>query len=221
MAKPVAIKALKATSRTGLVLDALRRAILSGELPAGRALVEVELARSFGVSKTPVREALKTLNGAGLVTMNEYAGATVRVVDEHLTRNVFDARCLIEPAAVQRAVQRGLGPHGAIARAALDAAAAATDETVRSLANRDFHRALYAGCDNDVLVDMLDHLRDQTALISVNAWTQRASWDVEAAEHERILAAAVAGDVDETGRLVLQHIGAFEEQAIRQIRGER
>ena len=73
---------LPASSRTGLVVEALRRSILTGELPAGQALVETELARRFGISKTPVREALKTLVGAGLVTMSEYKGATVRVVDE-------------------------------------------------------------------------------------------------------------------------------------------
>ncbi|WP_432514419.1 GntR family transcriptional regulator [Kineococcus sp. SYSU DK001] len=216
-----ALRTLTAPSRTGLVLEALRHAILSGELPAGRPLVEVELARSLGVSKTPVREALKTLSGAGLVTMTDYAGAVVRVVDERLTRDVFETRCLLEPAAVQQAVTRGLGPHAGTARAALAAAAAATDEAGRSLANRDFHRALYVACDNDVLIGVLDHLRDQTALISVNAWTQRPSWEAEADEHALILRAAEAGDAEEAGRLVLQHIAAFQHQALRGFGDER
>jgi DNA-binding GntR family transcriptional regulator len=213
-----ALGAIRASSRTGLVLEALRRGILSGEVPAGRQLVETELAARFGVSKTPVREALKVLSGAGLVVMNDYAGAAVRTVDEHLTRNVFDARCLIEPVAVHRAVEAGLPSGGRRAEAALEAADRAPDEVARSLANRDFHRALYMDCDNEVLVGVLDQLREQTALISVNAWATRPSWENEAAEHRQILRAAQDGRPDEAARLVLQHISAFQELALRQIR---
>ncbi|HEY0700034.1 MAG TPA: GntR family transcriptional regulator [Micromonospora sp.] len=208
---------IKPSSRTGLVLEALRRGILSGELPAGRPLVETELAGRFGVSKTPVREALKILSGAGLVTMTDYSGAAVRVVDERLTRNVFDARCLIEPVAVRRSVETGLREGGRRAREALEAADRAEDKAARSLANRDFHRALYADCDNDVLVAVLDQLREQTALISVNAWSRLPSWENEAAEHRQILDAALRGDSDEAARLTLQHIRAFRERALHQI----
>lgn len=213
-----ALGAIKASSRTALVLEALRRGILSGELPAGRALVEVELASRFGVSKTPVREALKTLSGAGLVTIGEYTGVTVRQVDERLTRSVFDARCLIEPVAVRRSVEAGLRDGGRLAREALRKADETADEVTRSLANRDFHRALYADCDNEVLVGVLDQLRDQTALISVNVWSQRPSWEDEAQEHRQILEAALNGQADEAARLVLQHISVFQERALQQIK---
>jgi DNA-binding GntR family transcriptional regulator len=165
-----------------------------------------------------VREALKILSGAGLVVMSEYAGSSVRTVDERLTRNVFDARCLIEPVAVQRSVEAGFTLGRERALAALEAADEAGDEVVRSLANRDFHRALYLGCDNDVLVEVLDHLREQTALISVNVWAQRPSWMEEAGEHRQILDAALAGRADEAARLVLQHISAFQQRALRQIK---
>src|SRR5579859_4582023 len=97
-------------SRTEAVLDALKHAILTGRLPPGQALVENELAAQLGVSKTPVREALKTLAGAGLVTMSPYKGATVRTVDDALARSVYDIRLLLEPEAVRRAVAYGGAP---------------------------------------------------------------------------------------------------------------
>src|SRR5512142_1439034 len=81
-------------SRTEAVLEAVKHAILAGELRPGQSLVETELAQLLGVSKTPVREALKTLAGAGLVTMSPYRGAAVRVVDDALARHVYDARLL-------------------------------------------------------------------------------------------------------------------------------
>src|SRR5579863_4536912 len=64
-------------SRTEAVLEAIKHSILTGELRPGQPLVETELAERLGVSKTPVREALKTLAGSGLVVMLPYKGTTV------------------------------------------------------------------------------------------------------------------------------------------------
>ncbi|MCX5214712.1 GntR family transcriptional regulator [Kitasatospora sp. NBC_00240] len=195
-------------SRTEAVLDAIKHSILIGELKPGQPLVETELAARLGVSKTPVREALKTLAGTGLVTMSPYRGATVREVDEAMARSVYDMRLLLEPVAAARtaAVVR---PSWAEAEAALDHADRAVDAAERSLANRDFHRALYAGCGNPLLVGSLDELRDQTALVSSAAWAVRPSWETEAQEHRAILEAARSGNPELVGDLLRDHIGAF------------
>jgi DNA-binding GntR family transcriptional regulator len=194
-------------SRTVVVLDAIKHAILTGELRPGQGLVEADLAAALGVSKTPVREALKTLAGAGLVTMSPYKGATVRAVDDDLVRSVYDLRLLLEPEALRRAVARGT--RWDQARSALERSAQAGDQADRSLANRDFHRALYLGCGNDLLISVLDGLRDQTALVSAAAWQQAETWPDEAAEHQAILAAAAAGDAGTAARLLTEHIEAF------------
>ena len=200
-------------SRTVAVLEAIKHAILTGELRPGQALVETDLAEVLGVSKTPVREALKTLAGAGLVTMNPYKGAAVRVVDDEQARHVYDARLLLEPEALARAVTRGHDWRPA--HAALTRADHAADQAERSLANRDFHRELYAGCGNPLLVRMLDDLRDQTALVSVAAWRhgpdwlQTPSWEHEAAEHRTVLQAAEEGDAERAAALLSGHITSF------------
>jgi DNA-binding GntR family transcriptional regulator len=193
--------------RTAAVLDAIKRAILAGELQPGQSLVEADLAQALGVSKTPVREALKTLAGAGLVTMSPYRGAAVRVIDGEQAYAIYDLRLLLEPEAVRRAV----GHSGDLdaARQALDRADASSGEAERSLANREFHRALYRGCGNPLLVGVLDDLRDQTALISAAAWQQQPSWRQEAGEHRAILAAAEAGDATRASTLLAAHIGSF------------
>jgi DNA-binding GntR family transcriptional regulator len=195
-------------SRTEAVLEAIKHAILTGELSPGQALVETDLAERLGVSKTPVREALKTLAGSGLVEMLPYKGATVREVDRELARAVYDMRLLLEPVAAGRTTQAGVSL--AAAHAALAAADAATDGADRSLANRAFHRVLYAGCGNPLLVQKLDELRDQTALVSSVAWSCRpASWHQEAREHRDILAAAEAGDAELVRVLMRGHISSF------------
>ena len=205
-------------SRTEAVLDAVRRAILTGRLVPGRPLVETELAAQLGVSKTPVREALKTLAGAGLVTISPYKGAAVRTVDDVLARSVYDIRLLLEPEAVRRSASRGGGGAATAANAweaaaqALDLADRAADAAERQQANRDFHRALYAGCGNDLMVTILDGLRDQTALVATTVWTRNAGWDREAAEHRAVLGAITADRPDTAARLLEEHIRTFVER---------
>jgi DNA-binding GntR family transcriptional regulator len=213
-------------SRTEAVLDAIKHAILAGELRPGQGLVETELAQMLGVSMTPVREALKTLAGAGLVTMSPYRGATVRAIDPASAAAIYDLRLLLEPEAVRRAVRAHAAPADdmrademragaadagpwATAQTALAASDTATDQAQRSLANREFHRALYQACGNGLLVKTLDDLRDQTALVSALSWEQAPSWRQEAAEHQAILAAARAGGAADAAALLRAHIAGF------------
>ncbi|MHA6764327.1 GntR family transcriptional regulator [Streptacidiphilus sp. PAMC 29251] len=199
-------------SRTEAVLDAIRHSILAGELKPGQALVETELAARLGVSKTPVREALKTLAGSGLVVMSPYRGASVCELDQGMVRCVHEMRLLLEPAAAARTTAAAAAAGGRrweAAVEALDRADLATDSADRSLANRDFHRALYAGCGNPLLVKSLDELRDRTALAAGAAWAAAPSWEVEAREHRAILAAAETGDADLVRTLMHSHLSAF------------
>jgi DNA-binding GntR family transcriptional regulator len=220
-------------SRTVAVLEAIKRAILSGELAQGRPLVETDLADKLGVSKTPVREALKTLAGAGLVTMSPYKGATVRVVDADQARHLYDVRLLLEPEALRRSVDNSknapaanpapaaVGPvaaatHWAPARRALKTASITQDLVERNLANRDFHAALYAGCGNPLLIGMLADLSDQTALVSVAFWRRNPSWECEAAEHAAMLRAAEEGAARGAADLLRQHISSFFQRNLFQ-----
>lgn len=202
-------------SRTELVLEEIRRAILTRRLLPGQPLVEMELANQLGVSKTPVREALKILSGSGLVTFSPYKGASVRVVDRDLAMAVYDVRLLLEPEAVGRAVrnQADFAP----AASALESASVAVesgDHAELSLLNRSFHQAMYTGCGNPLLVSVLDDLRDRAALISVVGWETSPSWEIEWQEHQAILAAATAGEDDKATELTRQHIQGFLKRMV-------
>ncbi|MBZ4017523.1 GntR family transcriptional regulator [Streptomyces purpurogeneiscleroticus] len=198
-------------SRTQYVLEAVKHRILTGQLSPGQSLVETELAAQYGVSKTPVREALKTLAGTGLVVMSQYKGVTVRMVDAAMAREVYDVRLLLEPEAVRRTVRAAASVEDA--RTALTRAAEAADPADRSLANRDFHRALYLPCGNPLLSRMLDEVRDQAALVSTVAWAAVPSWEREAAEHEEILRLVTTGDADGAAGAVHDHIASFVARA--------
>ncbi|MCY0925357.1 GntR family transcriptional regulator [Streptomyces sp. H27-H1] len=205
-------------SRTQYVLDAIKRRILTGQLIPGQALVETELAAQFGVSKTPVREALKTLAGSGLVVMNQYKGVSVRMVDADMAREVYDVRLLLEPEALRRSVRRGASLDAA--RQALERADLASDAAERSLANREFHRALYVPCGNPLLGRMLDEVRDQAALVSTVAWASDPSWQREADEHRAILRLALDADADGAAGALHAHIASFVQRAFPAASGE-
>lgn len=198
-------------SRTQYVLEAIKHGILTGQLSPGQPLVEADLAAQFGVSKTPVREALKTLAGTGLVVMSQYKGVTVRTVDAVMAREIYDVRLLLEPEALRRSIVRKESL--AAAEDALVRAEGAEDRADRSLANRDFHRALYLPCGNPLLARMLDEVRDQAALVSTVAWAASPSWEQEAREHQEILRTALAGDADGAAGLLHAHISDFVRRA--------
>lgn len=199
-------------SRTDFVLESLKEAILNGKLKPGQALVETDLAAWLNVSKTPVREALKTLAGSGLVVMSPYKGAAVRTADAAMANAVYDVRMLMEPEALRRAVV--LGADFTDAATALEDV---DDLARRSLANRRFHRALYAGCGNPLMIQILDGLRDQAALITVAGWGICPTWDEEAAEHRAILAAANDREPDLAADLLRRHIQTFADRVVEEL----
>ncbi|MFD3538550.1 GntR family transcriptional regulator [Streptomyces sp. NPDC058662] len=211
-------------SRMDRVRDALRQAILDGALPPGRALVERELAELYGVSKTPVREALKQLQSTGLVEVNAYQGVSVRRPDDKLVRELYTARCAAEPEAVRLAAeQRGAIAYPAARHALAEAAALIGSGETQGLgtANRRFHRELYIACDNSFLCGFLDQLQDLTAFVAGLGWRLRATFEEEAAEHAAILEAVEQGDADRAERLTRAHISKAQRTLAGALGNER
>jgi DNA-binding GntR family transcriptional regulator len=200
----------RSTTTADLVVESLREAILAGRLAPGQTIVERRIAERLGVSKTPVREAFITLAATGLVTLTPNRGTVVRAVSATDVRQAYEMRALIEPWAVARTVKWSGSSAADAARAALAEAhehLSATDHVRLSLANRRFHRALYAGCGNDLAIRQLDSLQELAALGAIALiWAHRATWREEYAEHEEILAAVTDGAADRAERLIRRHI---------------
>jgi DNA-binding GntR family transcriptional regulator len=132
-------------------------------------------------------------------------------VDDALA--IYDMRLLLEPEAVRRSV--AAGSDFTDSTRALARATTAEDASTRSTANRDFHRGLYIGCGNPLVVQTLDGLREQTALVSASSWARSPSWDEEAREHNAILDRVLAGDAEEAATLVRRHIEGFVARHLR------
>lgn len=200
----------RSTTTSDLVVEAIRSAILSGAFKPGETLVERRLAEQLGVSKTPVREALIALSATGLVQVTPNRGTVVRAVHADDVRQAYEVRALLEPWAVARTVRRAGAQAVVEARAALTEAArhrSGEDHVRLSLANRHFHRVLYAGCGNDIVVAQLDALQELAALGAVAMiWTREPSWRTEHDDHEEILDAVGEGAAERAERLTRKHI---------------
>ena len=211
---------LDAISRAELVATAIERAILRGDLRAGERLAERDLAERLGVSKTPVREALKVLARRGLVVSHPYRGTQVRTIRPEEARNIYEVRLLLEPEAVRLATPLHDAESLRACRDALREAGAAAERGEMadlSLANRRFHRALYAPCPNDLLVALVEDVQDQVAMISVSAWRREATWTNEADEHEAILRAVESHDAESASDLLRAHIAKFLATAVEPV----
>jgi DNA-binding GntR family transcriptional regulator len=207
-------------SRGDRVREALIEAILDGRLRQGAPLVERELSAWLGVSKTPIREALKQLRSSGLVVATAYQGMSVRTLDAGTVRDVSGARSAVEPEAVRMAVvSRGARP-AVGARQALEEASAlleAGQPAQLGLINRRFHRELYSGCGNELMIDFLDKLQGLNAFIATAGWRTSATYDSEWREHSAVLSAYEAGDAALAARLLRDHIGRSAAGALRSL----
>jgi DNA-binding GntR family transcriptional regulator len=208
----------QAVSRGDRVRDVIQAAILDARLPQGTPLVERELSAMLGVSKTPIREALKQLQSSGLVVATAYQGMRVRVLDAAIVREVADARIAVEPEAIRLAVaERGAAPHEAARRLLAE-----TDELIEAgevaqlgLKNRELHRALYTECGNSLLIDFLDKLQALSTFIATAGWRAHATYASEAAEHRTLLERFEAGDAEGAQRLLRDHIAASADAMLR------
>lgn len=196
-------------SRTDLVVDAIRKAILDGVLAPGEQLVERTIAAQLGVSKTPVREALRSLEASGLLESYPSRGVVVRQADAKLVEDLYEFRLLLEPDAVRIAVPlqdlEHLEQLGQKLELGLQLGER-EDLTELSRLNRSFHEGLYERCPNQLIKSALDGMRDQLAFVAAAGWRAKSSWDSEWQEHKEILRAIRDGDAARASALTHAHI---------------
>jgi DNA-binding GntR family transcriptional regulator len=192
---------------TKLVADAIRGRILSGELAPGDRLVESFWSDELGVSRMPVREALRSLAAEGVVTIEPRRGATVTAYTPEQVQELVEVRATLEALNAKLAAKR-------LDREQLDKleqllAAGAQVNEGSALAkvqqdNDEFHETLALAASNTVLRDLVRMLRERTAVIFAPHSAKRAkeNWG----EHSAILRAVIDGDAELAGLLAARHV---------------
>jgi len=194
-----------------LVQLELERLILSGELRAGERLNEVTLASRLGVSRGPVREALRTLEEAGLVRFEKNRGATVRVLTPEEASEIYEIRACLEALACRRLA--GSATPEQVAQLEplvdqMDGAVAAHDVAAFHRLNMRFHELLVEFAGSGELGVMYRRLVANLNLFRRHTLAQEGALDESNAEHRRILERLKSGDGESAGRLMHEHIDA-------------
>lgn len=198
----------------------LRSDIVSGALPAGCRLKTQELARRYGTSVNPVREALHQLNGEGFVVLSRNRGARVRELDEAFVRNIFDIRALIEPYLIRLFVAHA-------ARADIDRMTELQDE-IEDLADTDagrlrelddaFHAITYDGHFNSEALAIRERHGRVVQAMGIRFPPSPARRKAQNEEHRAIIDAIRATDEQTAARVVEQHARGAEQHLLEQLR---
>lgn len=209
VAPPTAVLRRTARPRTATdyVSDSLRRSILNGDLVGGTRLSLAEIASTFDVSTTPVREALRELSFEGLVRIDSYRGGVVSPVTKAEVEEIVRIRSVLEPIAAREAVE-GMTPKILEeAQKILDEMAASDSWDVWVQGNRAFHRKLYEASSSRRLVELIKSLQD-TQVVFVSATLRKSPMLKETAtrDHDEMIASIRAGDADRLIEVTLRHL---------------
>jgi DNA-binding GntR family transcriptional regulator len=192
------------------VADALRAAVVTGQMEPGRIYSAPALAMQFGVSATPVREAMLDLVKQGLVEVVRNKGFQVTGVSDDELDQIAEIRLLLEPPAGAIAARLATASDVAelrpLAQAIIDAAA--TPDLISYIdADREFHSKLLTLAGNRRLVDVVRDLRAQTRLYGLSELVSRGRLTASAEEHVAMCDLLAVGDADGLEALLRTHVG--------------
>lgn len=181
------------------IYGALFDDIAEGRLPPGLALDEMQMARTYGVSRTPIREAIRRLEVTGLVKARSHRGAVVVGLGEKELDDMFAVMAELEGLCAKWAALAMTGEE----RKNLEALHLGTthfvkrnDDGAYAAANASFHEAIYAGAHNTFLHDLVLTIRRRAAPFRQMQFKGRGRLARSHAEHGRVLAAIRAADAD-------------------------
>jgi DNA-binding GntR family transcriptional regulator len=204
-----------------VVFHTLRQAILKGELQPGERLMEVALAKDLGVSRTPIREAIRKLELEGLVLMVPRRGAQVAEITEKSLRDVLEVRGALEELAVTLACSR-MDPQEAkeLRKAAKVFEESLAQEDVTTIAEADvaFHDVIYQATKNQKLLQLASNLREQMYRYRVEYLKHVDSYEKLVEEHEQLMNALDAKNEVRALEVTKQHIGNQERAVLASLR---
>ncbi len=197
-----------------LVRDALRAAILRGDLKGDARLVQTEIAEQLGVSTTPVREAMRDLASEGLITMDSHRIGTVRRPDWEEMREIVDIRRSLEPLALERAMAGIDEKEMARARALADELASVDDVGTWVQRNIVFHSIFHEATGTTRLAGMLKALEEAGGVFV--AQVQRLHPEIRQRavdDHYALITAFETGDLERALAVQYTHINLPLENA--------
>lgn len=207
-----------------VVFNTLRQAILTGELKPGERLMEIHLADRLGVSRTPIREAIKKLELEGLVTMVPRKGATVAQITEKNLRDVLEVRRNLDTFAVELACER-ITEEQLIE---LEKKVVFFEETIKMKNSKDIaeadvelHDFIVAATGNERLVQLVNHLSEQVYRYRFEYIKDETTHQILMEEHREIYECMKQNNLECAKEAMKRHITNQENGIIKQLCKEK
>jgi DNA-binding GntR family transcriptional regulator len=207
------------------VRDVLRERIVGGMIPPNERVDMEALASEFGISVTPVRDAVRLLERDGLVVVRPRKGVFTAQADVKAFRDVFDARIALECLAVETAVERIPARTLDEAEASHRAAAARLLRAPRAEAailgpiDSAVHDLIVRHCDNDVVKELMEGLRSRTAWVRRMTADHGGRYRQSFVEHGQLLAALQARDRSSAAALLREHLTRSRDHTLEVMAG--
>lgn len=193
-------------SPADVIFDALKSAIVEGELREGETLRQDQIASMFSVSRIPVREALARLEEQGLVTTQRHKGAVVASLSLDEISELFEFRALIEGEAIRLAVINATDETLSEAAGYAERFSIEEDNSQWAQLNRQFHFALYKPCNRPYYLQVVSHSIDKVARYLRAQLVLTDGIERARREHNAILQAALDRDANLASELTREHI---------------
>lgn len=205
-----------------VVFNTLRKAILKGELKPGERLMEIQLAQRLGVSRTPVREAIRKLELEGLVRMMPRRGAVVAEITIQDLEDVLEVRAALEELAVQKACEYITEDQlRDLKKAANDFKRSLEDDNLLACVETDmaFHEIIYSAANNRRLQQMLQNIREQMYRYRLEYLKDKRMHRLLVEEHDTIRRALKKRDAVKAGSAMRTHIDNQKDSMVRSLNG--
>ncbi|MDE7275582.1 MAG: GntR family transcriptional regulator [Lachnospiraceae bacterium] len=206
-----------------VVFNTLRKAILTGELKPGERLLEIQLANQLGVSRTPIREAIRKLELEGLVIMMPRRGAEVAQITEKGLRDVLEVRRALDALCTELACDRITEEEKQRLKDACDEfekATATGDATVIAAADVALHDIIVEATRNQRLIQLINNLSEQMYRYRFEYIKDENQHNNLVEEHRMIYESIVRCDKEGAAKAAKLHIDNQESSIIKQIRAE-
>lgn len=202
-----------------IVFEAMREAIISGVLKPGERLMEIQLAEEMGVSRTPVREAIRKLELEGFVVMMPRKGAYVAGVSHKDVADVFEIRAALEGLAAGLAAERVTDDEiEQMERVLFYKEGEERDLEMIVKSDTDFHALVYKASRNQRLVQILENLREQIQRFRATSLAVPGRVRDALEEHRAIVEALADHDVEKAQELANSHIVTAENVMFEALR---
>jgi len=187
--------------------DHLFQAIEQGDLKPGDRLLETDLAQRFGVSRTPIREAIRKLEADGIVVHQPRVGAVVRTLGQQEIVELYEMRIVLETTAAAMAAKHASNAEIRTLNALnADMASAHTDAIKVAQVNRKFHRCIMDAARNQFLSHSYNALSHALILLGKTTLETSARVETIVQQHAQIIDALNAGDQDAASSAMQQHM---------------